>query len=205
MSGKKAGRSSRNKSKMLPVEVMGISVCPPYQGYVVIIQEVGSDRRLPIFIGVAEAQAISILLQDLEYARPLTFDLFSGIIRELGAEVVAVRITELKENTFYAEVELKGFDGRIHFIDARPSDSVALALKTKAPVFVAESVMASAAIQSDQMPESDIDKIAELNQQLQAAVAEEAYERAAQIRDEIHALERKRIGDSQEKKGNSSV
>ncbi len=181
-------------AKMLAVEVVGISVCPPYQGYVVILQEVDGGRRLPIFIGVAEAQAISILLQGLEYARPLTFDLFGSILGELEVEVHGIRVTELKENTFYAVVELKDLEGGVHYIDARPSDSIALALKTKAPVYVAEKVMDSAAIHSDQMPEAEIDQLAELNQQLQNAVAEEAYEEAAKIRDKIKDLEKKQGG-----------
>lgn len=181
-------------SKMLPVEVVGISVCPPYQGYVVILQESNGERRLPIFIGVAEAQAISILLQGLEYARPLTFDLFGSILKEIEVEVVGIRVTELKENTFYAVVELRDTEGGAHYIDARPSDSIALALKTKAPVFVAEKVMDNAAIHPDRMPESEIDQLAELNQKLQNAVAEEAYEEAAKLRDKIKELERKQGG-----------
>ncbi|MBC8491894.1 MAG: bifunctional nuclease family protein, partial [Candidatus Marinimicrobia bacterium] len=122
---------------------------------------------------------------------------------ELKIEVAAVRVTELKENTFYAEIEIKDNNGRIYFIDARPSDSIALALKTKTPIFVSESVMNSAAIQADQMPESDVDRLSELNRQLQSAVAEEAYERAAQLRDEIHDLEKKLFKKSDQGKGES--
>jgi len=200
MSIKGPQKAPWGNKKMVPVSVTGISVCPPYQGYVVILQELGGDeRRLPIFIGVAEAQAISILLQNLEYARPLTFDLFSNILGKVKVEVKSVTVTELKENTFYAVIELKDATGSVHYIDARPSDSIALALKYKSPIFVAEKVMSNAALHPDQMPESDLDQLAELNQKLQEAVADEAYEEAAKLRDQIKELEQKLGGRGDDK------
>ena len=176
---------------MIPVEVIGISVCPPYQGYVVILQEVSGNRRLPIFIGVAEAQAISILLQGMEYARPLTFDLFGNIFDKLGIKIEEIRVTNLKENTFYAVVELTDSDGEVHYIDARPSDSIALALKTKAKIFVAEKVMENASIRPDQLPLEGFEQLEELKNKLQTAVAEENYEEAARLRDKIREMEKK--------------
>ncbi len=178
-------------SEMVPVTVAGISVCPPYQGYVVILQEQVGDRRLPIFIGVAEAQAISILLQDMEYARPLTFDLFGNILDELDIKIEGIRVTKLMDNTFYAVITIIDAMGEVHYIDARPSDSIALALKTKSPIYVAETVLKSAAIQLDQMPDSELDQLSELKKQLQEAVASEAYEEAAKLRDKIRELEKK--------------
>ena len=196
MSEKPPKKPPWGAKKLVPVSVTGISVCPPYQGYVVILQETeGEGRRLPIFIGVAEAQAISILLQKLEYARPLTFDLFGNILGKLGAKVETVTVTELKENTFFAVIELTDREGLSHYIDARPSDSIALALKTGAPILVAEKVMGHAALHPDQMPESELDQLALLNKKLQDAVAEEAYEEAAKIRDQIKELEQKLGGD----------
>jgi len=192
MSAKFSKKPPWGNKKIIPVDVTGISVCPPYQGYVVILQEKqGMERRLPIFIGVAEAQAISILLQKLEYARPLTFDLFGNMLQEIDASVKSITVTELKDNTFYAIIELVDGNGITHYIDARPSDSIALALKTKAPIFVAEKIMDNASLHPDQMPESEIDQIAALNQKLQEAVADEAYEEAAKIRDKIRELEQK--------------
>lgn len=186
-------------TKLISVDVSGISVCPPYQGYVVILQEnQPPERRLPIFIGVAEAQAISILLQKLEYARPLTFDLIGNILSEMSITVNSITVTELKDNTFFAIIELIDDENNIHYIDARPSDSIALALKTKAPIFVAEKIMDNASLHPDQMPESEIDQIAELNQKLQEAVKQEAYEEAAKIRDKIREIELK-IGGNKNK------
>jgi bifunctional DNase/RNase len=195
MNGKYLRKPPWGNKKIIPVEVMGISVCPPYQGYVVILQESEGERRLPIFIGVAEAQAISILLQKLEYARPLTFDLFGNVLEAMGAKVISITVTELRENTFYATVEILDKEGEVYYVDARPSDSIALALKTKAAIFVVDKVMDSAALQPDQMPESEMDKITALNQKLQEAVADEAYEEAAKIRDKIKELEKKLGGE----------
>jgi len=179
---------------MIPVEVAGISVCPPYQGYVVILQERVGERKLPIFIGVAEAQAISILLQGMQYARPLTFDLFGNVLDTMEVRVEGIRVTKLVDNTFYAVITLIDPEGQIYFIDARPSDSIALALKTKAPIYVAQKVLNAAAIQLDQMPESELNAMEELKKQLQDAVSAEAYEEAAKIRDKIRELEEKSSG-----------
>jgi uncharacterized protein len=177
---------------MIPVEVTGVSVCPPYQGYVVILREKDGERWLPIFIGAAEAQAISLLLQDLHYSRPLTFDLFHSILRASHAQVRKISVTELKDNTFYALIDLKTSDGD-QVVDARPSDAIALALKSKVPIMVAEEVMNSAAITGDrsEVQPSSLDEIAQLGKQLQNALESESYEEAARLRDLIKELEKK--------------
>ena len=174
---------------MIPVDVVGISVCPPYQGYVVILKEKNGDRWLPIFIGAAEAQSISLLLQGLEYSRPLTYDLFSAILSAGGIRVLATDVTQLRDNTFYAVVHLKNMKGESKAIDARPSDAIALALKTKAPISVSEEVMAGAGIVGEPVNRSNIETISYLNQKLKGAVEIEAYEEAAKIRDQIRELE----------------
>lgn len=181
---------------MIPVDVIGISVCPPYQGYVVILKEKNGERWLPIFIGAAEAQAISLLLQGLEYSRPLTYDLFNAILSAGGIRILATDITQLRENTFYAVVHLKNMKGESKAIDARPSDAIALALKTRAPISVAEEVMAGAGIVGEPVNRSNIELISYLNQKLKEAVEVEAYEEAAKIRDQIRDLERQQRGAS---------
>jgi bifunctional DNase/RNase len=177
---------------MIAVEVTGVSVCPPYQGYVVILREKEGERWLPIFIGAAEAQAISLLLQDLHYSRPLTFDLFHSLLRVSHAQVSQITVTELKDNTFYALIDLKTTNGDQQ-IDARPSDAIALALKSKVPIMVADEVMKAAAIIGDrsEVQPSSLDEIASLNKQLQQALETEAYEEAARLRDLIKELEKK--------------
>ena len=194
MKAKRGLEKSWNDKEMVQVEVAGISVCPPYQGYVVILEEKVGERRLPIFIGVAEAQAISILLQGIKYARPLTFDLFGRVFEDIGARVEGIRVTKLVDNTFFAIITIIEDNGNVHFIDARPSDSIALALKVKAPIYVSEQVLSSAAIRMDQMPLSELDAMEVLKKQLQEAVASEEYEEAAKIRDKIRELEKRSSG-----------
>lgn len=179
---------------MIPVDVIGISVCPPYQGYVVILKEKDGERWLPIFIGAAEAQSISFLLQGLEYARPMTYDLFSRILEEGGVQVRSATVCDLKDNTFFALIELKISSGEIRHIDARPSDAIALALKSKAPILVAEKVMDGAAVSNEPVNRSTVEEIAILHQKLKECVECEAYEEAAKIRDSIRSLESKLTG-----------
>jgi bifunctional DNase/RNase len=193
------GKKKSSNGKEIDVDVIGISVCPPYQGYVVILKEHGGERWLPIFIGAAEAQAISLLLQGLEYARPLTYDLFESILLAGGIKIGQIKVTELKDNTYYALVFMKDLNGDSKSIDARPSDAIALALKTKAKITVAKQVMDSASITGEPVNQTDVDLIAQLNQKLKDAIEIEAYEEAAKIRDQIRELEQK-LGANKEGK-----
>ena len=183
---------------MIAVDVIGISVCPPYQGYVVILKEKEGERWLPIFIGAAEAQSISFLLQGLEYARPMTYDLFARILEEGGVTVLSASVNDLKDNTFFAVVELRIANGEIRRVDARPSDAIALALKTRATIQVAEKVMEGAAVSNEPVNRSTLEQIAYLHQKLKECVECEAYEEAAKIRDHIRSLENK-LGSPSEK------
>jgi uncharacterized protein len=183
--------ASQEVDTVVPVDVIGISVCPPYQGYVVILKEKEGERWLPIFIGAAEAQSISFLLQGLEYARPMTYDLFARILDEGGVSVISATVNDLKDNTFYAIVELRTVKGDVKQIDARPSDAIALALKTKAPIQVAEKVMEGASVSNEPVNRSAVEQIAYLHQKLKECVECEAYEEAAKIRDHIRSLETK--------------
>ncbi len=183
---------------MIPVEVTGISISPPYQGYVVILKEKEGDQWLPIFIGASEAHTISLLLQGLKYVRPLTYDLFSGLLEAASAKVEKVEVTKLEENTFYALVHLVTEEG-VKEIDARPSDAIALALKTEAQIFVAPTVFTEAGMRGEMAQTETVDpedRITELNQKLHEAVEAEAYEDAARIRDEINELEKARKKDN---------
>ncbi len=176
------------------VDVIGISVCPPYQGYVVILKEKEGERWLPIFIGAAEAQSISFLLQGLEYARPMTYDLFAHLLEQGGVKVLSSTVNDLKDNTFYAVVEMQTLQGEVKKVDARPSDAIALALKMKAPIMVADKVMDGAAVSNEPVNRSTVEQIAYLHQKLKECVECEAYEEAAKIRDHIRSLEG-RIGE----------
>lgn len=183
---------------MIPVEVTGISISPPYQGYVVILKERDGEQWLPIFIGATEAHTISLLLQGLKYVRPLTYDLFHNLLNASSSNIKRVEVTELKENTFYALVYLDTAEGEKQ-VDARPSDAIALALKTDAPLFVAEDVFTEAGMrgeiaEAETKAPTEEDRLMELNRSLKEAVEQEEYEKAAAIRDEIKSLEKARSG-----------
>lgn len=114
----------------------------------VILKEKVSDRYLPIWIGPAEAEAIAIKLQGVAVARPLTHDLLNSVISTLGAVVNSIIVNDLKEDTFYAKVVLD-IDGRHVEIDSRPSDALALAVRTGVPIFADDSVLDKAGILLD--------------------------------------------------------
>jgi hypothetical protein len=105
-----------------------------------LLEEVGGDRVLPIFIGAPEATAIAYALQHIETPRPMAHDLLGNVITALGARLFAVEITHLIDNTFYSNLRLLR-DGREVLVSARPSDAVALALRVGAPLLVSDELM----------------------------------------------------------------
>lgn len=119
-----------------------------------LIEEDGHNRVLPIWIGTPEATAILLALQGAELPRPMTHDLMQNVVETLGYMVQRVEITRLEQGTFYAALVLRGED-RTFALDARPSDSIALAIRTGAPLFVAEDVLDEAAVEAE--PEVDAD------------------------------------------------
>jgi len=134
---------------MIQVTVDSIRASLMSQHRVVILKDVDSERYLPIWIGPFEAEAITLELQHVELARPLTHDLLKAVITEMGAKVSHVMVNDLHDDTFYAHIVLDN-NGQPLEIDSRPSDSIALAVRAKAPIFVAESVMERAAITPDE-------------------------------------------------------
>lgn len=119
--------------------VSGLAVDAANEAPVVLLQQEDGERILPIWIGPGEANAIALRLAAVEPQRPLTHDLLRRIIEGAGMTVREVVITDILDHTFYAEVVLEG-DGRLTRIDARPSDSIALALRTGAPILVSDVV-----------------------------------------------------------------
>lgn len=136
---------------MVEVTIDSIRVSLMSQHRIVILKDVDSERYLPIWIGPFEAEAITVSLQEMEVARPLTHDLLRNMLQTLGAEVLRIKITELRDDVFYARIVLR-HNGREIEVDSRPSDALNLAVRAHAPVFVAESVMAEAASK----PEAEI-------------------------------------------------
>jgi len=125
---------------MIEVKVNGLALDMVTNSPVVILSSSdSSDRLLPIWIGHYEALAIAMELSGVTSRRPLTHDLLKSVIATMGGKVQKVEVTELKEQTFYAKIYVE-MNGSILKIDARPSDSIALALKTKVPLYVAEEL-----------------------------------------------------------------
>jgi bifunctional DNase/RNase len=137
-------RNEAGGSVMVEVEIDSIRVSLMSQHRIVILKELNSERFLPIWIGPYEAEAITVSLQQMEVARPLTHDLLRNVLKALDAEVQSVNITELRENVFYARIMLR-VNGQEVSIDSRPSDALALAVRVHVPVFVDERVMDEAA------------------------------------------------------------
>jgi uncharacterized protein len=122
------------------MEVKALIVDPIANMPVVILRDAEEKNFLPIWVGVFEANAIALQMEGITTPRPMTHDLLRNIIREIAGNVVQVVINNLRENTFYAQIHLK-LNGRSFTIDSRPSDAIALALRTQSPVFVEESVL----------------------------------------------------------------
>jgi uncharacterized protein len=125
---------------MIEVRVAHLGLDRTTNTPVVILQEKEGERVLPIWIGPAEASAIAMELAGVKFARPLTHDLLKQLIVGLGAKLNRVLITQVKENTYYAELDVRRDDHVIQ-IDARPSDSIAIALRLNAPIFTQDDLL----------------------------------------------------------------
>ena len=194
----------------IQVEILGLSASPSAGGaYALLLKEIYGVRRLPIIIGQFEAQSIALEMEGIKPPRPLTHDLMKNVIENLGGTISEVIINELRENTFYAKIILE-ISSMTNEIDSRPSDAIALAVRTGAPLFVSEDVMKIAAFvpsseESEEEINSAIDtpgsaehktpkkstpetRLAQLQDLLREAIEKEDYERAVKLRDEINRL-----------------
>ena len=124
---------------MIPVRVGGLAIDERSKSPVVILQEIEGERVLPIWIGQNEAVAIHMELSGKRYARPLTHDLCVSMVEILKAKISRVVITDLKDTTFFANIYVDGGHGAVP-VDARPSDSIAIALRSRVPIFVVDQV-----------------------------------------------------------------
>ena len=125
------------------MRIQGLMVDPITNMPIVVLRDPRTDAKLPIWVGVFEANAIAIELEKIKTPRPMTHDLLRDIVGQLGARVARIAITDLQENTFYALIYL-ALNGDTVAVDARPSDAIALALRTKAPIFVEDTVIDNA-------------------------------------------------------------
>ena len=138
-------------TEMIEVVIDSIRVSLMSQQRIVILREADNERYLPIWIGTPEADSITIALQEVEVARPLTHDLVKNIFHSLDAQVLRVEVVALQDDTFYGNIVAE-IDGRTVNIDSRPSDALALAVRTHVPILVTRSVMDTAGI----IPEDDM-------------------------------------------------
>ena len=144
---------------LLEVDVMRLGLDRGSNAYVVILREKGGERLLPIWIGQAEAESIVIEMHQMHRERPLTHDLCKNIITQLGATLLRVQVTRLLARTYHAELQIASRDGSV-VIDARPSDSIALALRFSAPIFASEELLTTAVLEEAETisePASEMD------------------------------------------------
>lgn len=130
---------------MIEVELSKIRIDERRDEQVIVLRERNGDRVLPIIISIFEASAIKLEISGLKPPRPLTHDLLYRTIEHMGGKIERVVVTELKENTFYARIIIKKNKSEMVEIDARPSDSIALAVRAKVPIYVNEEVLKQAA------------------------------------------------------------
>lgn len=178
-------------SSLVSVSVERVTLDTASNRFVVILKDDIYNRWLPIVVGPAEAQAIAIKMENVTPPRPMTHDLIKNVLSNMKADVIRVIINDLRDSTYFATIDVKQ-KGDLFHIDARPSDSIALALRMGSPILVDQEVMARAAIGDDvNIDSKNYDKEEEinaLNDKMQQAVTEERYEDAAKFRDLINDL-----------------
>ena len=125
---------------LIEMTIKGLMVDPITNMPIIILRDKDGHRVLPIWVGVFEANAIALQIENVSTPRPMTHDLLRNVIHDLKADILKIVVHDLKENTFYALIYL-AVNGEALAIDARPSDAIALALRARAPIFVEEKVI----------------------------------------------------------------
>jgi len=138
---------------MIEVVIDSIRISLISQHRIVMLRDIDGERQLPIWIGPCEAEAITIELQDVPTARPVTHDLLKNSVEELGGTISHILINELREQVFYARLFVD-MSGEMLEIDCRPSDAIAVAVRAKVPIFVNAPVMDEAGI----LPEAEVEE-----------------------------------------------
>ena len=192
----------------IQLDIIGLQSSQSQSGsFALVLGENDGDRRLPIIIGMFEAQAIAIEMEKIIPNRPMTHDLFKSFAHEFKYKVEEIIISDLKEGVFFAKIICSGEDGQVE-VDARPSDAIAISLRFDANIYTYEKILAEAGIVLSD--EEEIEEVAskevkekkkvsgktekgtledfsldKLNKLLDKAIEDEDYEKAARIRDEI--------------------
>jgi bifunctional DNase/RNase len=150
---------------LIELQLVGVRVELPTNQPIVLLREREGERFLPIWIGAVEATAIAFALQGIVTQRPMTHDLMKNILEETGVRMERVTITELKEGTFYALITFSR-DGASYEVSSRPSDAIALAVRTAVPIFAAEDVLNEASILIRDDEEQEVEKFREFLDQV---------------------------------------
>lgn len=142
------------------MSVGGLTLDPVTKTPIVILKDRDNKLNLPIWVGLLEATAMATELEGIKMARPMTHDLLCNVLTELGATVDCVEITDLKDNTYFALIHLR-INGTQHTIDARPSDAISLALRTKSPIYVSKRVIETSSVlqQAEDANETDLSNV----------------------------------------------
>jgi hypothetical protein len=139
----------------IEVKIRGLMMDPNSGTPIVILKDVNSETLLPIWVGAYEANAIALEIEKIATQRPMTHDLLRNLIVEMGARVERVVVTELRDNTFFAVIEMRNSSGDFLMLDSRPSDAIALALRADCPIYVNEEVIqASHSLTGEQVDKS---------------------------------------------------
>jgi len=136
--------NTKPQEEAVRMEIKGLMLDPSSKAPIVVLRDQEARVLLPIWIGIFEANAIAMQVENINVPRPLTHDLLKAVVEQLGAEVRKILISDLRDNTFYALIYLALANGEEMTIDSRPSDAIALALRSDAPIFVLPSVLEKA-------------------------------------------------------------
>lgn len=186
--------------RKLPINIMALAQNDAQQGsYIVLLKEEGGNRRLPVVIGAFEAQAIAVAIEGVNPNRPLTHDLFKNTLEQIGINLQEVVISDLRDGIFFATLMCIDAHGDTIEIDSRTSDALALAVRFGCPIATYEFILEKAGVSwqggsREEEPQPSPSKpvslssmpVNKLEELLEKALADENYERAAEIRDEIN-------------------
>ncbi len=143
---------------MIEMQLGGLGFDPKNMSPIVLLRDAEERNFLPIWIGMFEAAAIAMELQEFKPPRPMTHDLLTSMISVLGGRVVKVAISDIQDSTFFSTIEITLPDGELVKVDSRPSDAIAVAVRTRAPIFVSENVMLKAKMVNTEKDEEDTKK-----------------------------------------------
>ena len=148
---------SENSNHVKEAKIFSLVLIPLLGQYVLTLEEVGGQRLVPIWIGVNEGNAIGLKLQDEHLPRPMTHDLMGNMLKQLGVKVERITVSDLRNGTYYAVITLNNGTRR-YDIDSRPSDAMALAVRTNTPIFVDEKVLKKCPVIMKPISEDEVEK-----------------------------------------------